>query len=83
MDLGINGRRAAVAAASTGLGFASAQALAAEGARVAICGRDRGRIDDAAARIGADAIPIVCDVGSPDGAGGFVAAAAEALGGPL
>lgn len=80
MDLGINGRRAAVAAASTGLGFASAQALAAEGARVAICGRDRGRIDDAAALIGADAIPIVCDVGSPDGASQFVAAATEALG---
>nr|MBA3289011.1 SDR family NAD(P)-dependent oxidoreductase [Acidimicrobiia bacterium] len=40
MDLGIAGRRAAVAAASGGLGFASARALATEGALVAICGRD-------------------------------------------
>ena len=42
MDLGIAGKRAAVAAASSGLGLASAKALAAEGVHVAICGRDRG-----------------------------------------
>ena len=37
MDLGIAGRRAAVAAASKGLGLGVAKALAAEGVRVAIC----------------------------------------------
>src|SRR5205085_4087132 len=41
MDTGLAGRRAAVAAASQGLGFASARALVAEGARVAICGRSK------------------------------------------
>lgn len=81
MDLGINGRRAAVAAASAGLGFASAQALADEGATVAICGRDRSRIDAAAARIGAGAIPIVADVSTPAGAVAFVEAARATLGG--
>ncbi len=81
MDLGIVGRRAAVAAASAGLGFESARSLAAEGVQVAICGRDRARVDDAAARIGANATPLVCDVGTPDGAADFVAAATEALGG--
>jgi 3-oxoacyl-[acyl-carrier protein] reductase len=81
MDLGIHGKRAAVAAASTGLGFASARALADEGVQVAICGRDRVRIDAAADRIGSNATPFVADVGSPDGAAGFVAAAADALGG--
>ena len=40
MDLGIAGKRAAVAAASAGLGFGAAAALAAEGAQVVICGRD-------------------------------------------
>src|SRR4051794_39081512 len=45
MDLGLTGRTAAVAAASTGLGFACAKALVAEGVRVAICGRDRARIE--------------------------------------
>ncbi|HSJ91918.1 MAG TPA: SDR family oxidoreductase [Ilumatobacter sp.] len=81
MDLGINGRRAAVAAASAGLGFASAKALADEGVTVAICGRDRARIDDAAARIGSNAVPLVADVSTPDGASGFVDDARAALGG--
>ena len=45
MDLGIAGKRAVVAAASKGLGFASAQALAAEGVRVAICGRDQSTVE--------------------------------------
>ena len=40
MDLGIAGRTAAVAGASSGLGLAAARALAAEGVRVAICSRD-------------------------------------------
>jgi 3-oxoacyl-[acyl-carrier protein] reductase len=81
MDLGLSGRRAAVAAASQGLGFGAARALAAEGAQVAICGRDKDRIEDAAARIGSGAVPLVCDVGSADGAARFVALATEALGG--
>ena len=48
MDLGIGGRRAAVAAASRGLGFATAAALAADGVQVAICGREAGTIEEAA-----------------------------------
>ncbi|POM24491.1 3-oxoacyl-[acyl-carrier-protein] reductase FabG [Actinomadura rubteroloni] len=81
MDLGLNGRRAAVAAASGGLGLGSARALLAEGARVAICGRDEARITAAAAELGPDAHPIVADVGTPEGATAFVAAARAALGG--
>ena len=81
METGLAGRRAAVAAASQGLGFASARALAAEGARVAICGRSKERIQKAAARIGGGAVPIVADVSSPDGARRFVVEAGDALGG--
>jgi 3-oxoacyl-[acyl-carrier protein] reductase len=81
MELGISGRRAAVAAASSGLGLGSAKALAAEGARVAICGRDRVRIEEAAARVGSGCIPLVCDVSDAAGGEEFVAAATEALGG--
>jgi len=81
MDLGIEGRRAAVAAGSAGLGFASAQALAEAGVRVALCGRDAGRVEEAAARLPGEAIPLVADVGSAEGATAFVAAAREALGG--
>lgn len=79
MDLGIAGRTAAVAGASSGLGFASARALAAEGVRVAICGRDRARIDAAASRI-EGAVPLVADVSTTEGATRFVEAAVEALG---
>jgi len=81
MDLGIAGRRAAVAAASQCLGFGVAQALAAEGVRVAICARSRDKVDAAAARLGSGAVGIVADVGTLDGATGFVEAARDALGG--
>ena len=80
MELGIKERRAAVAAASSGLGKASAAALAAEGAQVVICGRDEARLADAAAEIGHGCVPITADVSTPDGASGFVNASIEALG---
>src|SRR5438046_629395 len=48
MDLGISGRRAAVAAASRGLGYATAAALAGEGVHVALCSRDADAIANAA-----------------------------------
>lgn len=53
MDLRLHGQRALVHAASTGLGYAVAEALATEGARVAITSHD-GRAPDAAARLAAD-----------------------------
>jgi 3-oxoacyl-[acyl-carrier protein] reductase len=81
MDLGIAGCRAAVAAASGGLGFAVARALAEEGVRVALCAREGSRVRAAAEKIGRGAVGIACDVGSAEGARGFVAAAREALGG--
>jgi 3-oxoacyl-[acyl-carrier protein] reductase len=80
VDLGIAGKRAAVAAASQGLGFATAEALAREGVHVAICGRRREAIEDAAKRVGHDTVPIVADVGTVDGARAFVQDAADALG---
>ena len=81
MDLGIAGRRAAVAASSAGLGFETAAALAAEGVKVAMCSRDRERIEKAAAQLGPDAVPLVVDVASAEGARSFVRQAREALGG--
>jgi 3-oxoacyl-[acyl-carrier protein] reductase len=53
MDLGLQGRVALVTGASRGIGFGIAQALAAEGASVAISSRSRERIEAAAAEIGA------------------------------
>lgn len=81
MNYGIEGRRAAVAAASSGLGLATAKALADEGVTVAICSRSRARIDAAAAEIGPLAAPLVADVSTEAGAAAFVRAARETLGG--
>jgi len=81
VDLGLGGKRAAVAAASKGLGFGVAQALADEGVRVAICGRSLDSVDAAVARLGSDAVGIVADVSTVDGAVQFVREARAALGG--
>ena len=70
MDLGIAGRRAAVAAATAGLGLGAARALATAGVRVAICGRDRGRLAAAAAEVGEGAVGIRADLAEPDRAPG-------------
>jgi Dehydrogenases with different specificities (related to short-chain alcohol dehydrogenases) len=81
MDLGLAGRRAAVPAATAGLGFASATALAAEGVRVAVCGRNRARVDAAVRRLGEGAVGIVADLSDPDECERFVVDARAALGG--
>jgi 3-oxoacyl-[acyl-carrier protein] reductase len=57
MDLGLTGRSALVFGASGGLGLASAESLAEEGARVAIVARNVQKLEAEAARIGALAIP--------------------------
>jgi 3-oxoacyl-[acyl-carrier protein] reductase len=51
MDLGLCDRVAVVAGSSAGIGYACAEELSREGARVVICGRDAGRLRDAAARL--------------------------------
>jgi 3-oxoacyl-[acyl-carrier protein] reductase len=53
VDLGLNGRRALVTAASSGIGRACAEALVAEGAKVFIASRDPRSIANAAHAVGA------------------------------
>ena len=55
-----------VAAASRGIGLATAKALAAEGALVSICARDEARLEAAAAEIGEETRSYVVDVASAD-----------------
>lgn len=52
MDLGLEDTSALVTASSSGLGKASARALAREGANVVVNGRDEGRLEDAVAELG-------------------------------
>lgn len=84
MDLGIAGKTALVTAASKGLGRASALALAAEGANVAICARGAEAVSETEAAIkatGAEALALVEDVTAPDAPARLVAATTERFGG--
>ncbi len=81
MELGLAGKRAAIAAGSAGLGLGAAKALVADGAKVAICGRNEERLAAAAAVLGSACTPLVIDVGNAAGGTAFVEAATAALGG--
>ena len=63
MDLGLKGRTAIVCGASSGLGLATAEALAAEGANVTMFARRREVLEREADRIGA--LAVRGDVRSP------------------
>ena len=85
MDLGLEGKVALVAAASKGLGKASALALAREGARVTICARTEADLEAAAAEIrretGAEVLAVPADLASAAGVSAVVAATVERFGG--
>jgi 3-oxoacyl-[acyl-carrier protein] reductase len=78
MDLGIDGRRALVCAASKGLGRGCAEALAREGVHVTICARTRGDVERAAYEIGRIADRpvgyVACDITTAEGRAAALAA---------
>jgi 3-oxoacyl-[acyl-carrier protein] reductase len=84
VDLQLRGKVALVMAASEGIGRACAEALAREGAMVAICARNEANLERAAREIGAVSgsrvEPVVADVSSPTDIKRFVEAAAMKFG---
>ena len=67
MTADLAGRRALVLGGSTGLGFASAAALAAAGAQVLVTSRDAGRAREAAVRLpGEGHLGLVVDLAAPE-----------------
>jgi 3-oxoacyl-[acyl-carrier protein] reductase len=79
MDLGLRDRVCLVTGSTAGIGLETARLLAAEGARVAVNGRDPARVEEARVETGAE-FGIVCDLSDPGAPGELVAQAAEALG---
>jgi len=79
MDLGLKGRTAIVTGASSGLGLASAEALAAEGANVTLVGRRRDLLEREAERIGG--LAVRGDVTAPHDLERAVETTLEAFGG--
>lgn len=84
MDLGLTGRTALVGGASSGLGRACAEALAAEGCRLAIWSRGeeglRAVADELRERHGTEVTVIAADAAEPGTAERVAAAATAALG---
>lgn len=85
MDLGLDDTTALVTASSSGLGLASAKALAREGANVTICGRTRNRLEAAGAAIEeygfGEVLTRQADITDPDDVADLVETTVEAFGG--
>ena len=79
MDLGLNGKVAVVTGGTSGIGLATARLLLAEGAAVAICGRDQARLAAAKSSLLGNAaekalLAVQCNVIDKEAVGRFAAA---------
>jgi NAD(P)-dependent dehydrogenase (short-subunit alcohol dehydrogenase family) len=72
VDLGLDSRAFLITGGSDGLGLALASTLIAEGANVAICGRDPSRLEEASRRLGSSALCVRADVTSSEELSAFV-----------
>jgi len=79
----LSGMTALVTGASGGIGSAIAEALAGQGARLAVSGSNEAKLEAFRAGLGGDHVALVCDLGDGAAVDGLVPRAVEALGGKL
>ena len=79
MELGLGDRVCLVTGSTSGIGLATARLLAAEGARVVVCGRDSARVDEARRQAKAE-LGVVADLSEPGAPEELVAETESALG---
>ena len=79
----LTGMTALVTGASGGIGSAIAQALAGQGARLAVSGSNAAKLDAFRETLGGDHVALACDLGDAAQVDGLVPRAVEALGGKL
>ncbi len=80
MTNNLEGRTAVVTGGSSGIGAATARQLVHNGARVALLGRRKDRIEELAAEIGGPTIAVVADVADPQSARDAAATVRSAFG---
>lgn len=79
----LSGKRALVTGASGGIGGAIARALYQAGATVALSGTREAPLAELAAELGERAHVVTANLGDAEAVAGLIAAAAEAMGGPV
>jgi 3-oxoacyl-[acyl-carrier protein] reductase len=75
MELGLKDKVVAITGGTDGIGKAAALIFAREGAKVAVCGRDAGRVEStgaALAKLGAGHLALAADIGTAKGVKAFI-----------
>jgi len=73
-------KTALITGGNSGIGFATAKLLITEGARVAITGRDRAKLDEAVSALGANALGIQADLDDPTAIDSVIKQVSDAYG---
>ena len=84
MEFGLKGKGVIITGGSRGIGFAIANAFAAEGANISICGRTESSLNEAKEKLAAHngiAHAAICDVADASSLEAYINTAEHALGG--
>ena len=76
----LQGKTALITGGNSGIGLATARLMLAQGARVAITGRDRAKLDEAATELGGEVLVLQADLNDSDDLAAVASAVGKAFG---